>query len=104
MRAKSSKQRRPALCKVPSGRFFFHCHESSYLVFHSRLQGMVWNGMKRKFRYRKWKMPEWNGMENFKNGIRNNLPFFYINFIIGFAYGANRKIYTDSDNKNMRKL
>ena len=25
------------------------------------------NGMKRKFRYGIWKMPKWNGMEDFKN-------------------------------------
>ena len=32
----------------------------------------AWNGMEngteRKFRYGIWKMPEWNGMEDFKNG------------------------------------
>ena len=27
------------------------------------------NGMERKFRYGVWKMPEWNGMEDFKNGM-----------------------------------
>ena len=30
------------------------------------------NGMERKFRYGVWKMPEWNGMEDFKNGIEDN--------------------------------
>ena len=36
---------------------------------------MVCIGMKRKFRYGIWKMPEWNGMEDFKNEIEDNLPF-----------------------------
>ena len=30
--------------------------------------------MERKFRYGIWKMPEWNGMEDFKNGMENNFP------------------------------
>ena len=28
-----------------------------------------WNEMERKFRYGIWKMPEWNEMEDFKNGM-----------------------------------
>ena len=40
---------------------------------------MEWNemgkGMEWKFRYRMWKMPEWNGMEDFKNGMEDNLPY-----------------------------
>ena len=36
----------------------------------------AWYGMERKFRYGIWKMPEWNGMEDFKNGMENNLPYF----------------------------
>ena len=43
-------------------------------------QGMVWNGMERKFRYGIWKMPEWNGMEDFKNGMEDNLPYFHTKF------------------------
>ena len=34
-----------------------------------------WNGMERKFWYEIWKMPEWNGMEDFKNGMEDNLPY-----------------------------
>ena len=37
-------------------------------------QGMVWNGMERKFRYGIWKT-EWNGKEDFKNGMEDNLPY-----------------------------
>ena len=33
------------------------------------------NGMERKFRYGIWKMPQWNGMEDFKNGMEYNLPY-----------------------------
>ena len=33
------------------------------------------NGMEGKFRYGIWKMPEWNGMEDFKNGMEDNLPY-----------------------------
>ena len=29
--------------------------------------------MERKFRYGMWKMPEWNGMEDLKNGMEDNL-------------------------------
>ena len=58
---------------------------------------MVWNrmedGMERKFRYGIWKMPEWNGMENFKNSKENNLPYFHTNSIQNFAHGIYRKIY-----------
>ena len=39
-----------------------------------------WNGMERKFRYGIWKMPEWNGMEDFKNGMEDNLPYFHTRF------------------------
>ena len=31
--------------------------------------------MERKFRYGIWKMPEWNGMEDFKNGMEDHLPY-----------------------------
>ena len=33
------------------------------------------NGMERKFWYGIWKMPEWNRMEDFKNGMEDNLPY-----------------------------
>ena len=35
---------------------------------------MEWK-MEWKFRYGIWKMPEWNGMEDFKNGMEDNLPY-----------------------------
>ena len=53
----------------------------------------------RKFWYGIWKMPEWNGMEDFKNGIEDNLLYFHTNSILDFAHGIHRKIYTDSDNQ-----
>ena len=33
------------------------------------------NGMEREFRYGIWNMPEWNGMEDFKNEMEDNLPY-----------------------------
>ena len=40
-----------------------------------------WNEMERKFWYGIWKMPECNGMEDFKNGMEDNLPYqFYTRF------------------------
>ena len=36
--------------------------------------GMEWK-MEWKFRYGIWKMQEWNGMEDFKNGMEDNLPY-----------------------------
>ena len=30
--------------------------------------------MERKFQYGIWKMPEWNGMGDFKKGMEDNLP------------------------------
>ena len=40
------------------------------------------NGMERKFRYGIWKMPEWNGKEDFKKGMEDNLPYFHTNFVL----------------------
>ena len=57
-----------------------------------------WNGMGRKFRCGIWKMPELNGMEDFKNGMEDNLPYFHSNSMLDFAHGIYRKIYGDSDN------
>ena len=37
------------------------------------------NGMERKFRYGIWKMTELNGKEDFKNGMKHNLPYFHTN-------------------------
>ena len=59
---------------------------------------MAWYGMERKFRYGVWKMPEWNGMEDFKNGVEDNLLYFHPNSILDFARGIYRKVYTDCDN------
>ena len=55
-----------------------------------------WNGMERKF----WKMPEWNGMDDFKNGMEDNLPYFHTNSILDFVHCIYRKIQvlmSDSD-------
>ena len=64
-------------------------------------QGMVWNGMEngmeRKFRYGIWKMPEWNGMEDFKNAMEDNIPYFRTNSILDFAHGIYTKIFANSD-------
>ena len=38
--------------------------------------------MERKFRYVVWKMPEWNGMEDFKNEMEDNFPYFHTNFML----------------------
>ena len=54
-----------------------------------------WNGMERKFRYGVWKMPEWNGMEDFKNGMEDNLPYFHTNSILDFVHCIYRKIHND---------
>ena len=39
---------------------------------------MEWK-MERKFWYGIWKMLEWNGMEDFKNEMEDNLPYFHTN-------------------------
>ena len=46
-------------------------------------------------------MPEWKGMEDFKNGMEEDLRYFCINSIglLDFAHGIYRKIYTDGDNQ-----
>ena len=44
------------------------------------LYSRAWYGMERNFRYGIWKMPEWNGMEDFKNGMEDNLPYFHTRF------------------------
>ena len=40
----------------------------------------------------------WNGMENFKNGMVDNLPYFHTNSILDFDYGIYKRIYSDSNN------
>ena len=42
--------------------------------------------MEQKFRYGIWKMPEWNGMEDFNNGMEDNLPFFHTNSILALVH------------------
>ena len=70
-------------------------------------QGMEWNGkcngMERKFWYGIWKMPEWNGMEDFKNGMEGNLPYFLSNSILDFASGIYKKYIRIVVTKNMWK-
>ena len=39
-----------------------------------------------------------NGMEDFKNGMEDNFPYFHTNSILDFAHGIYRKMYTDMDN------
>ena len=39
-----------------------------------------------------------NGMEDFKNEMEDNLPYFHTNSILDFAHGIYKKIHTDSDN------
>ena len=53
------------------------------------------NGMERKFRYGIWKMPEWNGVEEFMNGMNDNRLYFHINSVVDFAQCIYTKIYTD---------
>ena len=53
------------------------------------------NGMKRKFCYRIWKMSEYNGMEDFKNGMEDKLAYFHTNSILNFVHCIYRKIHTD---------
>ena len=54
-----------------------------------------WNGMERKFWYGIWTLPEWNGMEDFKNEMKDNLPYFHTNFTLDFVDCIYRKIHTD---------
>ena len=73
-------------------------------TFHANLLGRflgpktrAWYGMEdrmeQKFRYGIWKMPEWNGMEDFKNEMEDNLPYFQINFTLDFDHGILQKKY-----------
>ena len=60
---------------------------------------LVWNvedaRMEWKFWYGIWKMPEWNKMEDFKNGMEDNLPYFHTNSILDFVHCIYRKIQAD---------
>ena len=42
--------------------------------------------MEPKFRYGIWMMSEWNGMEDFNNGMEDNLPYFHTNSILDFVH------------------
>ena len=70
------------------------CHQRAFCPVAWAWYGME-NGMERKFRYGIWKMPEWNGMEDFKNGMEDNLPYFHTNSILDFVHCIYRKIHTD---------
>ena len=48
--------------------------------------------MERKFWYGIGKMSAWNGLEDFKNGMEDNLPYFHTNFILDFVRCIYRKI------------
>ena len=52
---------------------------------------MEWNGMEQKFRYGIWKMPEWNGMEDLKNGMEDNPPFFHTHSMLDFVHCIYKK-------------
>ena len=43
-----------------------------------------------------WKMPEWNRIEDFKNEIEDNLPYFHTNSIpvLDFVHCIHRKMHT----------
>ena len=55
---------------------------------------------KGRFWYGIWKMPEWNGVEDFKNRMEDNLSYFHTNSILDFAHGVYRKIYTGTYSDN----
>ena len=40
-------------------------------------------------------MPEWNGMEDFKNGMKDHLSCFHTNSILDFVHCIYRKIDAD---------
>ena len=40
---------------------------------------MEWNGKWNGTEISVWNMPEWNGMEDFKNGMLDNLPYLHTN-------------------------
>ena len=63
------------------------------LLYYSSGHDMEWNIIERKFWYAIWKVPEWNGMEDFKNGMEDNLPYFHTNSILDFLSGIYRKLY-----------
>ena len=60
---------------------------------------MEWNGKWNEMEISVWNMEdarmEWNGMEDFKNGMEDNLPYFHTNSILDFVHCTYRKIHTD---------
>ena len=60
---------------------------------------MVWNGKWNGTEISVWNMEdarmEWNGIEDFKNGVEDNLPYFHTNSILNFVHCIYRKIHTD---------
>ena len=44
-------------------------------------------------------MPEWNEMEDFKNGMEDNLLYFHTNSILDFAFGIYKKVHATTDKK-----
>ena len=69
---------------------------------------MVWNGIENEIEWKGNFGMEYrrcqNGMEDFKNGMEHNLPYFHTISILDFAHGIYRKVNTDSMiTKNMWK-
>ena len=57
--------------------------------------GMEWNGNFGMEYGRCQNEMKWNGMEDFKNGMEDNLPYFHTNSILDFEHCIYRKIHTD---------
>ena len=43
--------------------------------------------------YGRCQTAEWNGMEDFRNRMKDNLPYFHTNSILDFAHGIYGQIY-----------
>ena len=54
---------------------------------------MEWNGTEISV----WNMEDarMEGMEDFKNGMEDNLPYFHTNSILNFVHCIYRKMHTD---------
>ena len=61
--------------------------------------GMEWNGMENGMEWNGNFGMEYgrcqNGMEDFKNEMKDNLPYFHTNSILDFVHCIYRKIHTD---------
>ena len=53
----------------------------------------AWYGMERNFGMNDEKCQ--NGMEDFKNGMEDNLSYFHTNSILDFVHCIYRKVHTD---------